>query len=300
MGAVCYADDVLLIAPTRNAMQRMLLELEAFAEESNITFSTDPVPHKSKTKCIHVIGNKRNLSKPAPLTLCGRELPYVKQADHLGNILTEQGDMEQDAAVKRAKFIQSSVEIREIFKFAAPTEVLKALKIHSSSFYGSCLWDLGGDKAKQVYTAWSTTVKLVWGCPQWTRTFFVQQLLSCGHTSARADILTRFVKFFHSLRNSASQEVKILSRYLARDVQSVTGKNLRLVQDITHLNPWNTPYRKLKQALISAETVEVPPMDRWRLPYLCTLLAQRREAHNLVEEEEEERLEELISSLVYN
>ena len=84
------------------------------------------------------------------LILCGRELPYVKQADHLGNILTEQGDMEQDAAVKRAKFIQSSVEIREVFKFAAPTEVLKALKIHSSSFYGSCLWDLGGEKAKQV------------------------------------------------------------------------------------------------------------------------------------------------------
>ena len=31
MGAVCYADDVLLIAPTRNAKQRMLLELEVFA-----------------------------------------------------------------------------------------------------------------------------------------------------------------------------------------------------------------------------------------------------------------------------
>ena len=36
------------------------------------------------------------------------------------------------------------------------------------------------------------------------------------------------------------------------------------------------------------------------VPYLCTLLAQRREAHNLVQEEEGERLEELISSLVYN
>ena len=80
----------------------------------------------------------------------------------------------------------------------------------------------------------------------------------------------------------------------------MTGKNLRLAQDISHLNPWNTPYGKLKQALVSAETVEVPLMDRWRLPYLCTLLAQRREAHNLVQEEEEERLEELINSLVYN
>ena len=50
MGAVCYADDVLLIAPTRSAMQRMLFEMEAFAEESNIMFSTHHLPSKSKSK----------------------------------------------------------------------------------------------------------------------------------------------------------------------------------------------------------------------------------------------------------
>ena len=32
MGAVCYADDFLLIAPTRSAMQRMLEETEVFAK----------------------------------------------------------------------------------------------------------------------------------------------------------------------------------------------------------------------------------------------------------------------------
>ena len=155
MGAVCYADDVLLIAPSRSAMQRMLFEIEVFAEESNILFSTDPIPAKSKTKCIYVVGNKKNLPKPAPLMLCGRELPYVKQADHLGNLLTEQGDMDQDAVIKRAKFIQSSVEIRDTFKFAPPEELIRSLKIYSNSFYGSSLWNLGGDKAKQVFTAWT-------------------------------------------------------------------------------------------------------------------------------------------------
>ena len=112
VGAVCYADDVLLIAPTRNAMQRMLTELEVFAGESNIVFSTDPVPKKSKTKCIFVTGRKRNMAKPAPLILCGRELPYVSQAEHLGNMLTEQGDMEHDVTIKRAKFIDASVKTR--------------------------------------------------------------------------------------------------------------------------------------------------------------------------------------------
>ena len=77
LGVVVYADDVLLIAPTRNAMQRMLEEVEAFAEEANVVFSTDEEPRKSKTKCIYVTGKVRGLEKPPPLVLCGQELPYV-------------------------------------------------------------------------------------------------------------------------------------------------------------------------------------------------------------------------------
>ena len=240
------------------------------------------------------------MAKPAPLTLCGRELPYVSQADHLGNMLTEQGDMEHDATIKRAKFIDASVKTREMFKFAAPSEVLKALKVYNSSFYGSSLWNLAGDKAKQVFSAWNTAVKLAWGCPQQTRSYFLQNMLCCGFNSARVDILSRFVKFFHSLRQSASYEVQVLSRLLARDVQSTTGKNLRLVQEVTNLNPWICSYGKLKTALVQAEVIAVPNEDRWRLPYLGTLLGQRREAFNMALETEEKRLTALIDSLVIN
>ena len=118
-------------------MQRMLFEMEAaFAEKSNIMFSTHHLPSKFKSKCIYVVGKKNNLVKPAPLILCGRELRFVGQADHPGNLLIEKGDMEQDVAMKRARFIQSSVETRELFKWAAPAEVIKAKKIYCASFYG--------------------------------------------------------------------------------------------------------------------------------------------------------------------
>ena len=79
----------------------------------------------------------------------------MKQAEHLGNMLTEEGNMDHDAEIKRAKFIHSAAEIRELFKSAAPAEVIKALKVYTSSFYGSNLWDLGGLKARQVYSLYS-------------------------------------------------------------------------------------------------------------------------------------------------
>ena len=127
MGVVVYADDVLLLAPTRGAMQMMLDTCEKYAADHNILFSTDPNPIKSKTKCIFVCGAKTRLSRPAPLTLCGRDLPWVSTATHLGHELHESGTMDYDAVVKRATFIQQSVEIREtrLSCFNVKTKLLK-------------------------------------------------------------------------------------------------------------------------------------------------------------------------------
>ena len=99
---------------------------------------------------------------------------------HLGNVLHQSGIMEKDIRTKRATYIDESVEVRETFGFASPNEVLQAVKLYVGSHYG--LWDLGSDLAKQYYTAWKTCVKLTWQVPRTTHTYFVDQLLSCGHS----------------------------------------------------------------------------------------------------------------------
>ena len=103
MGVVCYADDVLLIASTRQAMEQMLRVVEKFAADSNVKFSTDPNPAKSKSKCILMVGKKKREVKPVPLQLCGSDLPWVSTAEHLGHTLHESGTMEQDAKGKESK-----------------------------------------------------------------------------------------------------------------------------------------------------------------------------------------------------
>ena len=97
-----------------------------------------------------------------------------------------------------------------------------------------------------------------------------------------------------------TRKVQVLSRCLARDLQSVTGKNLWLVQEITKINPWSCTNRQIKIALHSAEQVDVPLQDMWRLPYLVSLLRQRRYMYSLALTNEEDTLTELINSLVKN
>ena len=95
MGAFGYCDDLALLAPSRPAMQLMLEACERFGIKNNLIFSTDPDPVKSKTKCVYFSG-KRRLDRPAPLTLYGRELPWVSSAAHLGHLLSEEGTMNRD------------------------------------------------------------------------------------------------------------------------------------------------------------------------------------------------------------
>ena len=188
-GAAGFADDVVLLAPSRGAMEIMLETCERFAAENNLKFSTDPDPVKSKTKCIYMCGRLNNVQYPASLQLYGVDLPWVTSAVHLGHELHQVGTMEHDAKVKRAVFIERSTNIREMFDFAHPAQVLQAVNVYAANFYGSMLWNLYGPGATQVFRSWNTCVKLAWGVPRWTHNYFVEHVLSAGIPHARQQLL---------------------------------------------------------------------------------------------------------------
>ena len=296
-GSVGFCDDILLIAPTRDGMQLMLDTCEDFASGNNLQFSTDPNPTKSKTKCIFMIGKRKNMSKPVPLKLSGKELPWVASATHLGHEFHESGTMEYDTTVKRAKFINKSTEARETFFFASPVEVFKAVKIFAGDLYGGNLWKLRGDMAQQAFNAWNTCIKLAWQAPRGTHTYMVDMLLSCGISHIRNDVLARYVTFLRSLRESCSKEVSVLVHLVGRDIRTTTGNNLHLVKDLSGLDPWSCTSKEVKKKL--AERIKLAPdQDLWRIPYLSKLLEQRGEMHYQMVDTEE--ITGLIDSICQN
>ena len=70
-GALGYADDLILLAPNREVLQKMLVVCERYGVEHNLVFSTDPVPKLSKTKCMYFCGRNGDVKYPAPLPLMG-------------------------------------------------------------------------------------------------------------------------------------------------------------------------------------------------------------------------------------
>ena len=147
------------------------------------------------------------------------------------------------------------------------------------------------------FNSWKTNVKLAWEVPRGTRTFIVQQLLAPGMVSARAEVFGRFVGFLRGLRSAPSHEVRAMVALTARDLRTVTGQNIRTVEEATGglVDVWVASPDSVRAAVMTVETVSVPECDSWRLPYLGKLLEERQGLY--YSDADREYVQQLIESL---
>ena len=73
------------------------------------------------------------------------------------------------------------------------------------------LWDQQEDLATEYYSSWKTCVKLAWGVPRATHSYFLDYL-SAELVSVGRDVLARYAGFYRSLLSSPCREVTILAR----------------------------------------------------------------------------------------
>ena len=205
--------------------------------------------------------------------------------------------MEQDCRIKRAEFIGQSVEVREHFSFAHPSEVIFATEKYCSSHYGSNLWNLRGEAASMLFSSWRTHIKLIWHLPRNTRTFFIDSLLAPNISPPRVSLMTRQSKFFHSLLENPSPEAQVLSRLAARDIRSNLGSNLAHMRVESRLNPWEYGGTRLKYEILQNNKSQLPESDKWKIGLLNKFISEKlTRFYDGLDENEE--LESMIRSLV--
>ena len=294
MGGLLYADDLALLAPTRAILAAMLSLVEAHGATLNLTFSTNQDARLCKSFCLYLVGPRpeRSIHYPTPLTLNGVTLPWVKSAVHLGHTIHQDLTMSSDAAVRRARFISSSVEIRDQFSFASPAQILKAVRTLSCDAYGSVLWRLDSTAASSYFKAYSSCVRRIYRLPQNTFTYLVEGHLTQGLAPLRNLVLSRYPAFFQRMAWGPSREVTILAQIAAKDRRTVTAGNLAHVSALTRMDCATAGWVELKAAL---PVKEVPEEEHWRLGLMDSLLLKRAELE--VEGKDTKRVIAMIGSL---
>jgi hypothetical protein len=136
-GALCYADDLCLLAPSRGAAQQMLSTCEKFANDFNVSFNSK----KSKTIVHEPVRTNVVEARPVPLTLCGSSIEFSKCELYLGNFVGENSNSKSiDRAVQDLNYRTNLLMSR--FSFCPVDVRLKLFNSYCSSFYGSPLYSL--------------------------------------------------------------------------------------------------------------------------------------------------------------
>ena len=113
-----------------------------YARSHDITFSTNEIIAKSKTKAM-VFSNEKKKGIPANLMLNGKPLPWVNVYKYLGTMVTNELEMlEYDIGVKRAKYVENANALLQEFRWAHPAILTRINEVYNSSIYGLNLYPL--------------------------------------------------------------------------------------------------------------------------------------------------------------
>jgi len=99
VGALVYADDAVLIAPSASALHKMLAICDSFATDCCVSFNA------KKSKCLAVFPRSKRFLY-AQLSKCvfyvdGKPVQFVKSYPHLGHIINAHMDDTDDISHRR-------------------------------------------------------------------------------------------------------------------------------------------------------------------------------------------------------
>ena len=266
-GCFGYADDLLLLCPSRTGLQEMLDIAAKYANDHNIKFSTNPIPEKSKTKGI--IFGRKTADEPEKLSLYGNYLPWVESAKYLGNKITNKIDgLQNDILEKRANFIERNCEILQEFPYSHPEFKCKLNRIYNSSFPGSVLWDFTSNNFRLLINSWSVSTRHMWNLPRESHRYFIEPL---GGPHAKTMIYTRFLKFIQTINTKCQKKsAKYLLQIIKGNTNSVTGRNLRQISD--EMNNYNIMKMEILELKEEMNFEKISDDNKWKVDIIRELV----------------------------
>ena len=144
-------------------------------------------PKKSKAKCMAFLKKKRTLKN---MTLCGKKLPWVESAKHLGNTIVNNIDGINQDIEKRAQYITRNNELQE-FSFAHPTTKCLMSLIHTSVVHHCGTYLITPqEKLKNL----GMFRRLIFSLPRETHKYLIEPVSETKHKAITNEKIWSFLK----------------------------------------------------------------------------------------------------------
>ena len=224
-GALAYADDLVLLAPSANAMRSMLCVCDDYAARYNVLFNAN----KSKCICCHPIGISKCGSRLfcyPPFFIGSHPIEYVDKWPHLGHIISNDCDDKEDLHAKKTSLIGQINKIICTFRNVNCCTKTKLVKAYCTSFYGAEIWDLSHSDIESLCITWRKGIRRIYQLPFTTHSVLIPGLCD---TLPLIDLFhKRMLNFVYRCLNSQSSLVNFVTRHgiLVGQMDSVLGRNV--------------------------------------------------------------------------
>ena len=222
VGALAYADDIVLIAPSPSAMRKLLTICDVYASAYDIVFNA------SKSKYLVITsGRQRALYRgieDSGFLIGNKPVEFVKTFIHLGHIIKSNLDDDDDILHRRNCFVGQANNVLCIFNKLDTFIKLRLFKSFCGSLYGCELWALDNDAINDLVISWRKALRRILDIPYNCHSFLLP--LVTGSLPVFDEVCKRSARFIISCLLSSSNLVRSVARYaLIARFNSGIGKN---------------------------------------------------------------------------
>ena len=207
---LAYADDIVLLSPSRAGLQKLVEVCELFALTNDIKFNVkktvcmvfNPQPPNTGT---HLTGSNQPV-----ITLNGSALTWVQSFKYLGHVigcdLGDSGDMRR---LKRSLYYNVNM-LCALVRHANKNILMKLFRAYCLNFYGCELWNVANNKRAfhELCVAYHSSVKKLIGLPRSTRNHPL--CLALGILPCPMLVACRQILFYKRLQSSQNVIIKAL------------------------------------------------------------------------------------------
>jgi len=204
VGALAYADDVALLAPTASAMRKLLRICENYGTEYSVVFNA------SKSVWLYFARRARPLYGNVQFYIDDKEISFVTQYTHLGHVISADMNNRHDIMSRRNSVCGKLNNLLCYFWKCDPFVKLRLLRNFCCDFYGSYLWDLSHSSIEELSTARRKGLRRLWRLPHRTHNIMLAPL--CSMLPLDYELMCRCAKFINNCLISCNDLVSFVAR----------------------------------------------------------------------------------------
>ena len=134
------------------------------------------------------------------------------------------------------------------------------MNIFSTSFYGSCLWDIFSSDCEKLYRSWNVAIRQAFKVDRCTHRYLIEAISNTLHPKTM--LSARYATFYRSLVSSTKFSVRLLVRLCEDDNRTVMGRTLDFLCRECNISDHNLLSASLVKKYV--KYFPIPDEERWR------------------------------------